>query len=53
MAWLVRGNVPCPELNLTDFDPEEMLAWSIALGECEGGEWDWNRMKWREPDAKR
>jgi len=27
---------------------EERLAWIIVLGRIEGGDWDWERMIWRE-----
>jgi len=40
-------------LSLTDverFDEAEILAWGVAFGEARGGEWDWNELKWREPD---
>jgi hypothetical protein len=26
----------------------EMLAWQIAAGEAEGGQWSWSEMRWRE-----
>jgi hypothetical protein len=25
-----------------------MLAWTIAFGECDGGDFDWNAMSWRK-----
>ncbi len=32
-------------------DEAEMLAWHIAFGEIEGGEWDWDRMRWEKPET--
>ena len=29
----------------------EMLAWQIAAGEAEGGQWSWSEMQWRQ-DAR-
>jgi len=31
-----------------DADDDFVLAWLIAKGENEGGEFDWKRMKWIE-----
>jgi hypothetical protein len=28
----------------------EILAFSVAFGEIEGGEWDWQSMCWREKE---
>jgi hypothetical protein len=28
--------------------PRKRLAWCIAAGINDGGEWDWSAMKWRE-----
>ncbi len=29
----------------------EMLAWQVALGEADGGEFDWSALRWRQ-DAR-
>jgi hypothetical protein len=31
-------------------DESDMLAWAVAFGENEGGEFDWSALKWRERD---
>ncbi len=29
-------------------EPHEMMAWTIIVGEQNGGVWEWGRMAWRE-----
>ncbi len=31
--------------------PDEVLAWTIVLGEFEGGLWDWEKLCWRDPNS--
>jgi len=31
-------------------DDSFVLAWIVAAGECEGGEFDWRWMRWRQPN---
>lgn len=45
---LVKQNVPFDVA--FSLEPEEVMAWSIILGEIEGGVWNWARMAWEKPD---
>ncbi len=29
-------------------DPDEMLAYTVIFGEFEGGNFDWDELRWRE-----
>ncbi len=31
-------------------DPAEMLAWTVIIGEANGGRFDWDAMTWRHDD---
>jgi len=46
VARLLRGGLTLSEIER--LDDVEMLAYDIAMGECEGGEFDWENMRWRE-----
>jgi hypothetical protein len=46
---LARGGVA--EERAFSMRRDERLAWIIALGELEGGDWDWSRMNWRPPST--
>ena len=48
IAQLLRGGLTLAEIER--LDEAEMLAWSVAMGEAEGGEFDWARLRWRERD---
>lgn len=48
MLGLVKNGVPFEIAE--DLDGPELLAWTIIMGECEGGEWDWSRMEWKKKD---
>lgn len=30
-----------------------ILAWIVIAGEMEGGEFDWGRLRWKEPEEKK
>jgi hypothetical protein len=46
IAELLRAGLPFDYIN--ELDETELLAWQVALGTLEGGEFDWSRMAWRE-----
>jgi hypothetical protein len=45
--FLARKGVPWDVA--WDLPPDEALAYTVILGEYEGGVFDWQRMKWKDP----
>ena len=31
-------------------DPTDRMAWTIIIGELEGGQWDWSGMAWKKQE---
>lgn len=31
---------------------EDVIAWTVIMGELEGGEFDWDRMRWKDIDER-
>jgi len=31
---------------------EDVIAWTVIMGELEGGEFDWDRMRWKDMDER-
>jgi hypothetical protein len=43
---LVRNGVP---FNVVEaMDDVEIFAWQVAIGEAEGGQFDWSEQRWTE-----
>lgn len=47
IAGLVKNGLTLSEVG--ELDETEMLAWTVAFGQAEGGVFDWDRLKWEEP----
>ena len=43
-----KGNLSLSEVDA--MSESEMLAWTVALGEAEGGRFDFENMRWQEPE---
>lgn len=47
IARLVKGGMSLADVD--DMDEVDFLAWTIAFGEADGGEFDFDEMKWQTP----
>ncbi|MFI4985822.1 MAG: hypothetical protein ACHQF3_00100 [Alphaproteobacteria bacterium] len=47
MLALVKAGVPWEVA--TKLSPARRLAYIVALGELQGGKFDWDTMSWKEP----